>query len=127
MDDIIAGSGDHFLPTAWDSFPGRQIGCLQRYVDIHPGIQKHRHIVQQITHGQRLQISSHSVVAGIYLNRGYIDPGLAMPVMLGVLAGSMLGARVLVRANVRVLKIVFATVVTVLAAEMILNGLLGKI
>lgn len=65
--------------------------------------------------------------AGIYLNRGYIDPGLAMPVMLGVLAGSMLGARVLVRANVRVLKIVFATVVTVLAAEMILNGLLGKI
>jgi len=30
--------------------------------------------------------------AGVYLNRGYIDPGLAMPVMLGVLAGSLLGA-----------------------------------
>src|SRR5262245_4437027 len=27
--------------------------------------------------------------AGVYLNRGYIDPGLAMPVMLGVLMGSM--------------------------------------
>jgi len=27
--------------------------------------------------------------AGVYLNRGYIDPGLAMPVMLGVLAGSL--------------------------------------
>jgi len=25
--------------------------------------------------------------AGIYLSRGYIDPGLSMPVMLGVLAG----------------------------------------
>ena len=24
--------------------------------------------------------------AGVYLHRGYIDPGLAMPVMLGVLA-----------------------------------------
>ncbi len=33
--------------------------------------------------------------AGIYLSRGYIDPGLAMPVMLGVLGGSMLGARLL--------------------------------
>ncbi len=31
--------------------------------------------------------------AGIYLSRGYIDPGLAMPVMLGVLAGSLIGAR----------------------------------
>ena len=31
--------------------------------------------------------------AGIYLNRGYIDPGLAMPVMLGVLGGSLIGAK----------------------------------
>ena len=29
--------------------------------------------------------------AGVYLNRGYIDPGLSMPVMLGVLAGSLRG------------------------------------
>ncbi|MEZ6033242.1 MAG: sulfite exporter TauE/SafE family protein [Planctomycetaceae bacterium] len=65
--------------------------------------------------------------AGIYLNRGYIDPGLAMPVMLGVLAGSMLGARVLAKANVRMLKIVFSVVVTALAAQMIINGILGKI
>ena len=27
--------------------------------------------------------------AGVYLNRGYIDPGLAMPVMLGVLPGAV--------------------------------------
>ena len=33
--------------------------------------------------------------AGVYLSRGYIDPGLAMPVMLGVLTGSIIGARVL--------------------------------
>src|SRR5271167_2026641 len=33
--------------------------------------------------------------AGIYLNRGYIDPGLAMPVVLGVLIGSLIGTRVL--------------------------------
>ncbi len=27
--------------------------------------------------------------AGVFLNRGYVDPGLAMPVMLGVLIGSL--------------------------------------
>ena len=39
--------------------------------------------------------------AGLYLHRGYIAPGLAMPVMLGVLAGSLMGARVLVKARVK--------------------------
>ena len=61
--------------------------------------------------------------AGVYLSRGYIDPGLAMPVMLGVLAGSLLGARVLAGARVRVLRLVFSGVIAVLAAEMIYNGL----
>jgi uncharacterized protein len=61
--------------------------------------------------------------AGIYLSRGYIDPGLAMPVMLGVLAGSLLGARILAGARVRVLRLVFSGVIAVLAAEMIYNGL----
>jgi len=61
--------------------------------------------------------------AGIYLSRGYIDPALAMPVMLGVLAGSLLGARILVGAKVRVLRLVFSGVIAVLAAEMIYGGL----
>jgi uncharacterized membrane protein YfcA len=61
--------------------------------------------------------------AGIYLSRGYIDPGLAMPVMFGVLAGSLLGARILVGAKVRVLRLVFSGVIAVLAAEMIYGGL----
>ena len=65
--------------------------------------------------------------AGIYLSRGYIDPGLAMPVMLGVLAGSLIGARVLVGAQVRVLRIVFSTVIGALAIEMIYKGFTGKL
>jgi uncharacterized protein len=64
--------------------------------------------------------------AGVYLNRGYIDPGLAMPVMLGVLAGSLLGAHVLVRAQTRMLRIVFSLVIVLLGIEMIYNGLTGK-
>ena len=47
--------------------------------------------------------------ASVYLNRGYIDPGLAMPVMLGVLGGSLTGARFLAGARVKVLRIVFST------------------
>ena len=64
--------------------------------------------------------------AGVYLHRGYIDPGLAMPVMLGVLAGSLLGTRVLVKAKVRWLRLVFAGVVVALAVEMIYHGITGK-
>jgi uncharacterized protein len=65
--------------------------------------------------------------AGIYLSRGYIDPGLAMPVMLGVLAGSFAGARVLARAHVKSLRLVFAIVIGILAIEMIYNGCVGKV
>jgi uncharacterized membrane protein YfcA len=65
--------------------------------------------------------------AGIYLSRGYIDPGLAMPVMLGVLAGSLAGARVLAGAQVRVLRLVFSIVIAFLAIEMIYNGLTGRL
>lgn len=65
--------------------------------------------------------------AGIYLHRGYIDPGLAMPVMLGVLLGALIGARLLGGAKVGVLRIVFAVVIFALAVEMIVNGALGKL
>jgi len=65
--------------------------------------------------------------AGVYLNRGYIDPVLAMPVMLGVLAGSMLGARVLTRAKSRILRIVFSLVILALGVELIYNGLTGRL
>jgi len=65
--------------------------------------------------------------AGVYLSRGYIDPVLAMPVMLGVLAGSMLGARVLTRAKSRILRIVFSLVILALGVELIYNGLTGRL
>ena len=66
--------------------------------------------------------------AGIYLRRGYIDPGLAMPVMLGVLGGSLIGSRVLVRATVATLKIVFALVRSSRWAQRwIDSGLTGRI
>jgi uncharacterized protein len=60
--------------------------------------------------------------AGIYLHRGYVDPGLAMPVMLGVVAGSLIGSRLLAGADVGHLRTFFRAVILVLAVEMIYNG-----
>ena len=65
--------------------------------------------------------------AGVYLSRGYIDPGLVMPVTLGVLVGSTLGARVLVRARTAALRLVFSAVILVLGIEMIYKGLTGRL
>lgn len=65
--------------------------------------------------------------AGIYLTRGYIDPGLSMPVVLGVLAGSLLGTRVLVKADSKWLRQLFSLVIVVLGIEMLYKGLSGRI
>jgi uncharacterized membrane protein YfcA len=63
--------------------------------------------------------------AGIYLRHGYIHPGLAMPVMLGVLGGSLAGARLLGRARTHVLRRLFAVVIVVMALEMVYSGVTG--
>jgi hypothetical protein len=65
--------------------------------------------------------------SGVYLNRGYIDPGLAMPVMLGVLLGSLIGARLLFGARTRILRIIFGFVILALGIEMIYNGVTGRL
>jgi uncharacterized protein len=65
--------------------------------------------------------------AGVYLHRGYIDPGLAMPVVIGVLAGSTVGARLLARAQSRWLRRVFTWVIVVLSLQMLYNGLVGSL
>jgi hypothetical protein len=65
--------------------------------------------------------------AGVYLSHGFIDPRVAMPVMLGVLGGAFLGSRALVHAPARTLRIVFAVVVAALAIEMIVSGITGRV
>jgi uncharacterized membrane protein YfcA len=65
--------------------------------------------------------------AGVYLRRGYIDPAVAMPVVLGVLAGSMTGARILTGARSERLRAIFVWVIVVLAVEMLYNGVTGRL
>jgi len=61
--------------------------------------------------------------AAIYFQRGYILPQMAVPVMMGVLAGSMLGARLLPRLPVKVLRRIFAIVVALIAFQMMVKGI----
>ena len=63
--------------------------------------------------------------AGLYLHRGYIDPGLAMPVILGVVVGATLGTRALVGARPAALRRVFVVVLVALGCQMIYHGLTG--
>jgi uncharacterized protein len=65
--------------------------------------------------------------AGIYLSRGYIDPQIAMPVMLGVLGGSLIGTHFLIKAKVKTLKLLFAIVIVLLGCEMIFSGITGRV
>ncbi len=64
---------------------------------------------------------------GLYLQRGYIDSRLGMPVVLGVLCGSFFGARLLPGMKTSALRHVFAIVIAVLAIEMSFHGLKGTI
>lgn len=63
--------------------------------------------------------------AGVYLSHGYIDPGVTMPVMLGVLLGAVVGARIMVGARYQVLRVVFSLVILVLGIEMLYSGVTG--
>lgn len=65
--------------------------------------------------------------AVVYLQRGYIDPGLSMPVVLGVVLGAITGSKILVKAKSKSLKIFFAVVISILAIQMIYKGLTGNI
>ena len=65
--------------------------------------------------------------AGVYFSRGYIDPVLSMPVVVGVLGGSLLGARILLKSQTKSIRFVFAMVITFLAFEMIYNGIVKNI
>jgi len=65
--------------------------------------------------------------AGVYLSRGYIDPVLSLPIMVGVLAGSLAGSRVLTGAPTRALRIAFAVTIVLLGIEMIYKGFSGRL
>jgi uncharacterized protein len=60
--------------------------------------------------------------AGVFFARGQINPFIAGPVALGVLAGSFLGARLLQRIDSRLIRRVFVVVLVLVSVEMVLKA-----
>lgn len=65
--------------------------------------------------------------AVVYFQRGYIDPGIALPVVIGVLIGAFAGTKFLVKLTTRKLRLIFSIVISLLAIEMIYNGIMRNI
>lgn len=63
--------------------------------------------------------------AGLYFTRGQIDPFIAAPVAVGVLAGAFTGSRFLGRISSRLLRATFVIVLIVVAVQMLARGVRG--
>jgi len=63
--------------------------------------------------------------AGIYFLRGDIHPFIAAPVALGVLLGTTVGTRLLLRLRGGVIRQIFLVVLVVVAGQMIWRGIAG--
>jgi Predicted permeases len=64
---------------------------------------------------------------GVFLRQGQIDPTVTFPVMLGVLAGALLGARMLGRTNTKRLRQLFTVILVVAALQMLYKGFRGAV
>ena len=63
--------------------------------------------------------------AVVYVQRGQIEPGIACPVMIGVLCGALTGARLLKTLDVRLLRRIFCVAILLVALNMIWQGAHG--
>lgn len=64
--------------------------------------------------------------AVVYIQRGQIEPGIACPVMIGVLVGALTGARLLKTLNVKTLRQIFCIAIFLVAINMIYQGFNGQ-
>ena len=64
--------------------------------------------------------------AVVYIQRGNIVPGIACPVLIGVLFGALTGARLLKKLDVRLLRQIFCVAILLVAMNMIYQGVTGK-
>lgn len=63
--------------------------------------------------------------AGIYFSMGYINPVITFPVVLGVFAGSFLGARLLKILNIFSLRFLFSIMICLIGLQMLYQALTG--
>jgi uncharacterized membrane protein YfcA len=68
-----------------------------------------------------------AVSVGVYFSHGYIDPGLTFPVMIGVAAGSLLGAKLLIKIAHKQLRLFFSIIICLLGIEMLFKAFTGAL
>ncbi|WP_449461716.1 sulfite exporter TauE/SafE family protein [Tardisphaera miroshnichenkoae] len=61
--------------------------------------------------------------SGVYWANGYIQPFIAAPTALGVLVGSLLGTKALVRMKGKNIRVLFLVILAALGAEMVVRGI----
>ena len=64
--------------------------------------------------------------AGVYLLRGDIDPKIAAPVALGVLAGATIGTRIMQNLKSKTIRKIFIPILAYVSIQMIIKGLVGR-
>lgn len=64
-----------------------------------------------------------SASAGAYLLRGDVRPEIAAPVAVGIIVGSMLGAKAMMRISAKKIRYVFVVVLGIVSLQMIFKGL----
>jgi uncharacterized protein len=62
---------------------------------------------------------------GIYFAKGYVDLAIIFPVVSGSILGSFLGSKILAKARISSLRILFILVILLLAIEMFYKGVTG--
>jgi uncharacterized membrane protein YfcA len=65
--------------------------------------------------------------AGIYFAHGYINPVITFPVVIGVFAGSFLGAKLLTRINIQSLRTIFSVVICLIGVQMLYQAITGQL
>ena len=65
--------------------------------------------------------------AVVYIQRGNIVPGIACPVLIGVLFGALTGVRLLKKLDVRLLRQIFCIAILLVAFNMIWQGWTGQL
>jgi uncharacterized membrane protein YfcA len=63
--------------------------------------------------------------AGVYFSRGDVDPFIAAPVAIGVLAGAFLGSRLLTHIENRIVRRLFVATLVIISLQMLVKGIAG--
>jgi len=63
--------------------------------------------------------------AGVYFSRGQIDPFIAAPVAMGVLAGAFMGSKTLGKIHSQAMRVAFIVVLVVIALQMLYKGVVS--